>query len=117
MHVLIADASQQLAAALARCLRRDGMTVDIASDGTMALALSKTTHYDVIVFDQDLPPIHTDVLCQQFRDHEHHATILMLNSTSATLDTAQARGEADARLAKPFDLDHFTALVRSFARS
>ena len=50
--MLIAEDEQRLAEAIARVLRREGMAVDLAPDGTDALVKARVVRYDVLVLDR-----------------------------------------------------------------
>ena len=45
-------------------LRREGMAVDVAFDGSDALARRRSGRYDVVVLDRDLPGVHGDEVCR-----------------------------------------------------
>jgi len=60
MRVLVAEDVEDLAMAIAAGLRREGMAVDVALDGTTALDQLAVTPYDVVVLDRDLPGTHGD---------------------------------------------------------
>ena len=49
VRVLIAEDEERLAEAIARGLRREGMAVDLAPDGTDALVKARVIRYDVLV--------------------------------------------------------------------
>ena len=51
VRVLIVEDEEALADAIARGLRREGMAVDIAGDGGVALEKATTNGYDVVVLD------------------------------------------------------------------
>ena len=55
MKVLVVEDELQLADAIARGLCREGMAVDTATDGDLALEKAALVPYDVIVLDRDLP--------------------------------------------------------------
>src|SRR5579862_8288788 len=58
MRVLVVEDHKELAATIAVGLRREGMAVDIASDGEVALDHARREDYDVIVLDRDLPKLY-----------------------------------------------------------
>jgi DNA-binding response OmpR family regulator len=64
MRVLIAEDHRELADTLAAGLRREGMAVDVAGDGAVALERASVYDYDVIVLDRDLPGVHGDRVCE-----------------------------------------------------
>ena len=69
MRVLIAEDEPRVAAAVARGLRREGMAVDVAQDGSTALYKARLNPYDVLVLDRDLLSIPAAEL--------HTATVLL----------------------------------------
>ena len=67
MRVLVVEDERRLADAIARGLRREGMAVDLAGDGSDALVKSRVVRYDVLVLDRDLPEVHGDDVCRVVR--------------------------------------------------
>jgi DNA-binding response OmpR family regulator len=72
---LIAEDERQLADAIARGLRREGMAVDTASGGTEALVKARVVRYDVLVLDRDLSGVHGDEVCHTVRSERAEAGI------------------------------------------
>src|SRR5439155_7062220 len=64
VRVLVVEDEEALADAIARGLRREGMAVDVAGDGGLALEKAATNGYDVVVLDRDLPVVHGDEVCR-----------------------------------------------------
>ena len=64
MRVLVTEDDEVLATAVAAGLRREGMAVDIALDGSAALEHAAVNRYDVVVLDRDLPGVHGDDVCR-----------------------------------------------------
>ena len=64
MRVLVVEDHEELAETVATGLRREGMAVDVALDGTVALQRAAVYGYDVIVLDRDIPGVHGDGVCQ-----------------------------------------------------
>src|SRR6516164_4150523 len=58
MRVLLVEDEVELAEAVARVLRREGIAVDVAFDGREALDRASVNAYDVVVLDRDLPQVH-----------------------------------------------------------
>ncbi len=94
MRVLIAEDERRLADAIARGLRREGMAVDLAPDGSDALIKARVIRYDVIVLDRDLPSVHGDDVCRAVRDERPETGILMLTAAG------HARGRDPRALAR-----------------
>jgi DNA-binding response OmpR family regulator len=55
MRVLVVEDERPLADAIATGLRREGVAVDVAYDGTSAEHRLVVNDYDVVVLDRDLP--------------------------------------------------------------
>jgi DNA-binding response OmpR family regulator len=117
MRVLIAEDERRLADAIARGLRREGMAVDLAADGSDALVKSRVFRYDVVVLDRDLPGVHGDDVCQAVRDERPETGILMLTAAGTLEDVVQGLSlGADDYLPKPFRFAELVARIHALAR-
>ncbi len=117
MRVLIAEDERRLADAIARGLRREGMAVDLAADGSEALSKTRVFRYDVLVLDRDLPVTHGDVVCSTVRSERPETGILMLTAAAATEELVEGLSlGADDYLAKPFRFAELVARIRALAR-
>jgi DNA-binding response OmpR family regulator len=117
MRVLIAEDEQRLADAIARGLRRQGMAVDLAADGSDALMKSRVIRYDVLVLDRDLPGIHGDDVCRAVRDERPETGILMLTAAGTLEDVVHGLSlGADDYLPKPFRFAELVARIHALAR-
>jgi len=117
MRVLIAEDEQRLADAIARGLRREGMAVDLAPDGTDALIKARVVRYDVIVLDRDLPGMHGDDVCRTVRGERPETGILMLTAAGALEDLVEGLSMgADDYLPKPFRFAELVARIHALAR-
>ncbi len=117
MRVLIAEDERRLADAIARGLRREGMAVDLAPDGTDALMRSRVVRYDVLVLDRDLPGLHGDEVCRVVRDERPETGILMLTAAGTLDDLVEGLSlGADDYLAKPFRVAELVARIRALGR-
>jgi two-component system, OmpR family, response regulator VanR len=117
MRVLIAEDERRLADAIARGLRREGMAVDIAPDGTEALTKARLVRYDVLVLDRDLPLVHGDDVCRVVRGERPETGILMLTAAGALRDVVEGLSlGADDYLAKPFRFAELVARIHALAR-
>jgi DNA-binding response OmpR family regulator len=117
MRVLIAEDERRLADAIARGLRREGMAVDLAPDGTDALIKARVVRYDVLILDRDLPGVHGDEVCRAIRGERPETGILMLTAAGALEDLVEGLSMgADDYLAKPFRFAELVARIHALAR-
>ena len=117
MRVLVVEDEAQLADAIARGLRREGMAVDTAGDGDLALEKAAINTYDVVVLDRDLPRLHGDEVCETLRAGGSEARILMLTASGTIEDRVSGLNlGADDYLPKPFAFVELTARVRALGR-
>ena len=117
MRVLLVEDERDLANAIARGLRRDGLAVDIAFDGAEALEKAAVHPYDVVVLDRDLPAVHGDDVCRELVAGESECRILMLTAAAAVHDRIDGLDlGADDYLAKPFDFGELRARLRALGR-
>src|SRR5229473_8179966 len=117
MKVLVVEDEAQLADAIARGLRREGVAVDTAPDGDLALEKASIIPYDVIVLDRDLPRVHGDDVCATLRAGGTTSRILMLTASGTLEDRVSGLNlGADDYLPKPFAFVELVARVRALGR-
>jgi len=117
VRVLIVEDEHQLADAVARGLRREGMAVDIAYDGLTGHEKASITQYDVIVLDRDLPGMSGDELCRQLAADGTLTRVIMLTASGGVADRVAGLSlGADDYLAKPFAFTELVARVRALGR-
>ena len=113
----MAEDFEVLAQTIATGLRREGMAVDVALDGTTAVDLLALTRYDVVVLDRDLPGVHGDEVCRRVVADRAESRVLMLTA-AGTLEDRVGGLElgADDYLSKPFDFAELVARIRALGR-
>ena len=117
MRVLVVEDERDLAAAVGRGLRRDGIAVDEANDGDSAVEKALVNDYDVIILDRNLPRLHGDDVCRELRAAGVQARVIMLTAASQIEDrVAGLNLGADDYLAKPFAFEELRARVHALAR-
>ena len=117
MRVLVVEDERSIADAIARGLRRAGMAVDVAYDGTTGHEMAFVTRYDVLVLDRDLPGVHGDEICADLVAAGTLTRVLMLTASGTVADRVEGLGlGADDYLPKPFAFDELLARVRALGR-
>jgi DNA-binding response OmpR family regulator len=117
MRVLVVEDFEVLARSLGTGLRREGMAVDIALDGTAALDRLAVTRYEVVILDRDLPGVHGDEICRRLVRDRCDTRVLMLTAADTVEDRVDGLGlGADDYLPKPFAFAELVARVRALAR-
>lgn len=117
MRVLVVEDERQLADAVARGLRREGMAVDVAYDGTEGHEKASVTPYDVVILDRDLPGMSGDDIMRELASAESNARVIMLTASGAVADRVEGLSlGADDYMAKPFAFAELIARVRALGR-
>ncbi|MGH3683009.1 MAG: response regulator transcription factor [Natronosporangium sp.] len=117
MRVLVVEDERNLADAIARGLRRQGMAVDVAYDGDTGHEMSYVTRYDVVVLDRDLPGVHGDQICADLVASGALTRVLMLTASASVDDRVEGlQLGADDYLPKPFAFNELAARVRALGR-
>jgi DNA-binding response OmpR family regulator len=117
MRVLVIEDDEQVAEGIAVGLRRAGMAVDVAFDGTTGLDLALPGVHEVVVLDRDLPGLHGDKVCAALVQRGCPPRILMLTAAADVDNKVEglAMG-ADDYLPKPFALAELVARIRALVR-
>jgi DNA-binding response OmpR family regulator len=98
-------------------LRREGMAVDVAYDGSAALERTEIVDYDVVVLDRDLPGVHGDEVCKTLVAREVLTRVLMLTASGTVAERVEGLGlGADDYLPKPFAYAELVARIRAVGR-
>jgi DNA-binding response OmpR family regulator len=122
MRILVVEDEQDLAAAIADSLRRDGYAIDIAPDARTAVDLATFNPYDVVCLDLNLPDGDGLDVCRRVLADAGGVTglapkILMLTARGSVDDRIRGLDEgADDYLVKPFSLGELSARIRALVR-
>jgi DNA-binding response OmpR family regulator len=117
VRVLVIEDESNLADAIARGLRRDGIAVDVAYDGSVGHEMAFVTRYDVVVLDRDLPGMHGDEICAALVSSGALTRVLMLTASGSVAERVEGlQLGADDYLPKPFDFTELVARVRALGR-
>jgi DNA-binding response OmpR family regulator len=117
MRALIIEDDQKAARLLAKGLREERFSVDIAHSGDEGDEMASVTNYDVIVLDRLLPDKDGIVVCRGLRERGVGTPILMLSARCSLEDrVAGLNAGADDYLAKPFGFSELLARIRALLR-
>jgi len=115
-HVLVVDDDARIAAALKRALHYEGYNVEVAEDGTVALAKAMRRPPDLVLLDVMLPGLDGVEVCRRLREGSD-VPILMLTARDATGERVRGLDSgADDYVLKPFAYDELLARVRALLR-
>ena len=117
MRLLLIDDQPELTKSLQLSLEAECFVVDVASDGHRGSFLGRTTDYDLIILDYNLPKKSGLEVCHDIRGAGKTTPILIL-SVESDVDkkiTLLNTG-ADDYLTKPFSFQELLARIRAILR-
>jgi two-component system, OmpR family, KDP operon response regulator KdpE len=115
--ILIVDDDASVRRALRTTLQTLGFSTSEASGGEEALVLARTSPYDVVLLDVNMPGMDGLETCRQLRRLLPRIAILMLTVRDSEEDKVQAlEAGADDYVTKPFHIRELTARVRAAVR-
>lgn len=117
VKVLVVDDDPSVRDAVARALRYEGYTVEVAVDGQNALEVHALAPADAIVLDVLMPGLDGLEVCRRLRAAADSVPILMLTARETVSDrVAGLDAGADDYLVKPFALQELLARLRALLR-
>jgi two-component system copper resistance phosphate regulon response regulator CusR len=117
MRVLLIEDKKKTAGFLAKGLREDGLTVDIAHDGETGLQLARSKKHDLLIVDVMLPKMDGWTVVAELRKTGIRTPILFLTARDSVRDRVKGLElGADDYLVKPFAFTELMARVRSLMR-
>lgn len=117
MRILLVEDDPALQRQLGERLRREGIAVDSAFDGSEGLYLGREVDYDAAVVDLGLPKLSGLDLVRQLRAERRRWPILILTARDHWQDkVAGLEAGADDYLAKPFQMEELLARLNALVR-
>lgn len=112
-RILIVEDEPSVADLIEAVLTGEGYTVAIANDGAQGLMLARDWSPDLILMDIMLPSVDGTTAIRRLKaDAETSEIPIVAMSAGRTIrNQSEALSEADAALAKPFDIDALLAQV------
>lgn len=116
-RILLVEDEPRMADAIRRVLVAEHYTVDVALDGTEALAFVQQGQYDVVVLDRLLPDMSGIDVLRAIRARRVATPVLMLTALSALEHRVEGLDAgADDYLPKPFAFSELLARLRALSR-
>lgn len=115
-HLLLVDDNELNRDMLARRVRQQGYTFDLAENGREALEKMSVTSYDLVLLDIMMPEVDGYTVLQQAKSSEtlRHIPIIMISAIDEIENTARCiEMGADDYLTKPFNPTLLKARVQS----
>jgi len=117
VRVLLVEDERRVASFIARSLKENLYSVDVAETGEKALDLVRNTTYDLILLDLRLPKLTGVEVCKEIRAAGIETPVLMLTARSLVEQRVEGLDAgADDYLTKPFALAELHARVRALTR-
>lgn len=116
-RVLIVDDERSIRRVLVGALQPMGFIVDEASTGEAALDLIRTTRYNVVLLDLNMPGMGGIETCEEIRRQSARLGIVMLTVRDSEEDKVRAlEAGADDYVTKPFHIRELVARIRAAVR-
>ena len=113
-HILLADDDADTRDLLTMILSQAGFRVSVTGDSAEVMQLLARDSFDALLLDNWMPEVSGIELCRRIRSFDNRTPIFFCSGavTEADKQDAFAAG-AQGYLAKPFDPDELTAILRA----
>lgn len=119
MKALVVEDDRVTATFLKKSLEEEGFSIDLVSNGTEALELTRINEdlYDIIILDILLPGVDGVQVCKKLRDDGNKTPVLMLSGRDHTDQKIEGlNAGADDYLTKPFEISELLARINAIQR-
>lgn len=117
MDLLLVEDDEMLGDGIQNVLQRRGMGIDWVRDGMAAMQFLKTSRYDVLLLDLNIPWLSGLEVLVRLREGGNQIPVLVLTARSEVVDRVEALDSgADDYMVKPFDIDELCARIRALHR-
>lgn len=117
IRILVVEDDSDIAAAVSRLLRAEGLETKVSVDGTAGLADCSIFKPDVVLLDLGLPGMDGVDVARELRDSGFEAGIIAVTARDAKESTVEGLDAGlDDYVVKPFDRGELLARIRSVLR-
>jgi two-component system KDP operon response regulator KdpE len=115
--ILVVDDESQIRSVMRTTLASNGYEVSEAKNGDAALGLVRSSEYDLVLLDMNMPGKSGLETCREIRAVGSHPAIIMITVRDSEEDKVEALDAgADGYLTKPFGISELLARVRAVLR-
>ena len=117
MRILIVEDDLTLGKLIRIALENQRYIVDWVIDDSEFFSAIKSTHYEIIILDINLPDKSGIEILKIMRSMKNHTPVLILTALNSAMQKVNGLDAgADDYLTKPFDLSELLARIRSLTR-
>lgn len=117
MRALVIEDDNQTADFIAKGMKENNHTVDVANNGKDGLFMATTENYDVLIVDRMLPELDGLSVIKRLRAADNHVPVLILSALGEVDDRVTGlRAGGDDYLVKPFAFTELLARIEVMRR-